>query len=428
MTNWQINSSALGGALTLPPSKSQTLRAILFATLASGTSLIYQYLKSPDTDAMIAACRLVGGIVKEAGDLLRITGVGGRLHLNRGEIDAGNSGIVLRFMTAIAALSSTPLLMTGDHSICYQRPIEPLVAALKQWNVEIISTKDDGFAPLIIKGPINGIEATVEGQDSQFVSALLIAGAFSAGPKIIRVENPGEKPWVDLTLDWFDRLAIPYAREGYACYRLEGNSMIDAFEYHVPGDLSTMAFPLIAGLITGSRLTLKNVNLEDPQGDKKIVEILETMGAPISYDADVNELKTLGSAELNGCSIDVNDCIDVVPILSVAGAFAKGKTTIRNASVARCKECNRLEAMAQQLKKMGANIIETEDGLIVSHSTLSPAAVRTYDDHRVAMALAVAALGTKGTTTVQGVDCVSKTYRLFFQDFVSIGADIKVSG
>ncbi|MFQ5728969.1 MAG: 3-phosphoshikimate 1-carboxyvinyltransferase, partial [Waddliaceae bacterium] len=340
----------------------------------------------------------------------------------KGEIDAGNSGIVLRFIAGIAALGDSPIVITGDHSIRHQRPMGPLLEALNRLGVKAESA--NGYAPIMIQGPLRGGRATVNGQDSQPVSALLMAGSLCANGIDLEVAEPGEKPWVDVTLAWLQRLGVPIENDEYKHYRVPGGAVWDGFEYTVPGDWSSAAFPMAAALVTGSELTINNGNLYDSQGDKVLVNILRQMGANIEENDD--SLHVASDGTLEGIEVDINDCIDVITIVSVIACHASGTTRITNAGVARSKECNRIACIASELKKMGAQIAEMDDGLVIEGSKLHGAEVESYGDHRMAMSLAVAALGATGTSVVNDVDCVAKTYGSFPGDFRKMGANIEV--
>ena len=250
MSRYVVKKSNLKGEIIVPPSKSHTLRSILFGALGCGKSTVHNYLQSSDTQAMIEACRLLGAAIDVTPERIEIVGTKGKIDHAEDVINAGNSGIVLRFCAAIGALSSNPIVITGDHSIRHQRPMKPLLEGLAQLGVSVSSMRGDGFAPIILKGPLKSGKATIFGEDSQPVSALLIAAAFAEGPIELNVRNAGEKPWVALTLDWFDRLGISYENHAFESYRLPGNSRYDGFDYVVPGDFSSAAFPIAAALIT----------------------------------------------------------------------------------------------------------------------------------------------------------------------------------
>lgn len=281
---YKISKSKLSGTIKVPSSKSHTLRAILLASMARGKSVIRDYLPSPDTLAMITACQQIGAKIQFDRGQLEIEGVAGQPKLPDDVINAGNSGQVLRFVAAITALIPGYSIFTGDRSIRYNRPMQPLLEGIKQLGGFAESSKADGHAPVIIKGRMQPGKAIIDGQDSQTVSALLMAAAFLPGETIIAVQRAGEKPWVNLTLDWFKRLGIHCTQQNFERYVLQGNAAYSGFHYTVPGDFSSAAFPIVAALITGSEIQLENMDMQDVQGDKALIPVLQQMGANIEID------------------------------------------------------------------------------------------------------------------------------------------------
>jgi 3-phosphoshikimate 1-carboxyvinyltransferase len=294
-----------------------------------------------------------------------------------------------------------------------------LITGLQQLGVRVSS---EGYAPIVVQGPMRPGRTIVDGKDSQPVSALIIAAAFASESTEIFVRSPGEKPWVDMTLYWFDRLGIPYERKGYEWYRVEKGSY-PGFVYTVPGDFSSAAFPIAAALITNSEVSISNLDFSDPQGDKELISVLQRMGAKIELSPGMVHVKA--GSSLHGTEIDVNNIIDAMPILAVVACFAEGRTKLYNGTVARQKESNRIRCIATELQKMGADVTEQEDGLVIRHSRLRGAPVHSYNDHRMAMSLSVAGLGATGVTTIGPCECVVKTYSSFVGDFQKIGAQME---
>jgi 3-phosphoshikimate 1-carboxyvinyltransferase len=426
MSIFKVSPSQLQGSIKASPSKSHTLRAILFASLAHGKSTIKDYLPSPDATAMINACRQLGADIIVSDKEIIINGTAGHLKNPDNVIDCGNSGQVLRFVAAVSALMQNYVVFTGDESIRFNRPAQPLIEGLTHLGVFCVSTKKDGHAPLIVKGPLKTGKTQIYGQDSQPVSALLIACAFAKGASEISVLEPGEKPWIDLTLDWFDRLGIIYKNENYERYIVAGSAKVQAFDYQVPGDFSSLAFPIVAALITQSEITIENVDLTDVQGDKKIIAHLQQMGANIIIDENKRILHIKKTPKLVGTTIDVNDMIDAVPILAVVGCYAEGTTIIEGAKIAREKECDRLSAMTLELTKMGADITEQPESLMIKKSQLSGATLNSHHDHRIVMSLVVAALGATGNSNIEGVEWVKKSYPNFYSDFSKLHAKVTI--
>jgi 3-phosphoshikimate 1-carboxyvinyltransferase len=386
--------------------------------MATGKSHIFNPLFSPDTLAMIDAIRQFGAKVEIEGKSLLIEGVAGKLRAAEDVIQCGNSGQVLRFIGAMAALSESYTILTGDPSIRHNRPISPLLDGLSQLGAFAASSRQDGYAPIIIKGPLKNGAACIEGEDSQPVSALLMLGAFHGID--LHVKNVGEKPWIALTLSWLDRFNIDYENRNFEHFKIQGGAQIQGFEYCVPADFSSAAFPLVAAAITGSELTIENLDFQDVQGDKAIFQALIAMGANIeTHESTITVKKSRG---LKGANLNVNDFVDALPILAVASCFANSETKITGAAIARKKESDRIHCIAKELKKMGANIEELEDGLIVHPSVLRGCeTLESHFDHRIAMALCIAAMGADGKSMIHHVECVAKSYPTFFEDFKKLG-------
>lgn len=418
----KISPSTLKGSLKIPSSKSHSMRALVFGALAKGKTRIHHFLASPDTIAMCEALRSLGITIDMQGTSIEVVGGGGSFMPSQNVIDAGNSGQVLRFVGALAALQNTYTVLTGDHSIRENRPIQPLLDGLSQLGAFAVSSRLNGKAPLIIKGPLQRGEATLSGEDSQPVSALLMALACVEGMSTLHVKNGGETPWIELTLQWLKERGVSVSHTSYAEYRVKGEKSLTNFEKVIGGDFSSAAFPLAAALVTSSNLVLENLDWNDVQGDKKLVDFLSAAGARL--EKQERSLRCCGKEKLRGFTLDANEIIDAVPILAVLGCFAEGKTEIVNVAIARKKESDRLSAITQELRKMGALIEEKQESLEVWPSELKGAPLDSHHDHRIAMALVVAALGARGDSTLQGEGCIAKSYPCFVSDFQSIGAKI----
>lgn len=424
MRYYKLKASHLSGEVSLPASKSQTIRALFFATMARGETFIINYLNSPDIKAMIVACQKLGAKIKVKPDSIEVLGVSGKISTPDDVINSGNSGQVLRFIACLSGLQSNHMVLTGDHSIRNYRPVKPLIAGLNCLGVQSNSLRGDDKAPLILKGPFCNNETFLEGKDSQPVSGLLMTLPFYKNNSVINVVSSGEHPWIDLTLSWLDKFNFPYSNHNYTRYEIKGNQGLDGFKYCVPGDLSSLAYPLVAAVITHSEVVIKGVDLSEPQGDKRLISILQSMGAAIEYDINKKVIYVLPYKYLNGIKIDVNDCIDCITILAVIGCYAEGTTVISGGSVAREKESNRITIMTNSLIQMGANIKETPDGFIIKKSHLHAATLTSHSDHRVAMSLAIAALAAKGDTVISDIECVQKSYPCFFRDMTRLGTAI----
>jgi 3-phosphoshikimate 1-carboxyvinyltransferase len=418
-----VETSTLSGEISVTTSKSHTMRAILLAAMAEGRSRVRHPLPSPDAAAMITACRALGANITEHTDELEIVGTGGTLRTPPDVIDVGNSGQVLRFGAAMAARLPLYTVFTGDSSVRAIRPMQPLLDALNALGAFAASTKGDGKAPIIVRGPVRAGRVRMDGADSQPVSAMLMLAACLDGSTEIEVDNPGETPWIDMTLYWLDKLGVEYEHRDYARYRVTGRGVWPGFDYAVPGDWSSAAFPLAAALVTGSEITLRNMDIRDPQGDKAVLDIFRRMGADIAVDEAARTVAVRRCAGLHGIEVDVNAAIDALPVLAAVACFADSPTTITGAAIARRKESDRIAAISAELGKMGANISEFGDGLTVCPAKLHGAETESRHDHRIAMSLAVAGLACGGTV-VHDAACAAKSFPGFASAMQGLGANI----
>jgi 3-phosphoshikimate 1-carboxyvinyltransferase len=425
---YQVEKSSLNGSIAVTTSKSHTMRALLFASLAKGRSLVRHPLASPDTRAMISACSALGAKIEEGEAGLVIDGVAGRPQVPAQVIDVGNSGQVLRFGAAMAALLPFYSVFTGDESVRSIRPMDPLLGALRQLGAFAVSSKNDGHAPVIVKGPVQAGTVVMEGLDSQPVSAILMLAAFLPGVTSIEVTNPGEQPWIDLTLYWLAKMGVRYTNSNYTRYTVQGHAASEfaPFAYTVPGDWSSAAFPIAAALVTNSSIQLENMDIRDPQGDKAVLEMFRSMGAEILIDEQGKSVLVQKHSGLRGITVNVNAAIDALPILAVTACFARSSTTITGARIARYKESDRLAAISAELGKMGAKIEEFEDGLRIHPARLRGTLVDSRHDHRIAMSLAVAGLAAGGVT-ITDTACVAKSFPGFAEAMRGIGAAITES-
>jgi 3-phosphoshikimate 1-carboxyvinyltransferase len=411
--------SHLTGEIQIPASKSHTIRALAIAGMAEGKSVLVNPLIASDTISCINGIKEFGAAVKMNGGI-EITGIKGVLSPHCKKIDVGNSGTTLRILTALAGLASHPVTFDGDASI-RKRPMIPLLSALENLGVEINST--DGKCPFTVRGPIKGGKTTVNGISSQFVTALLIACPLAKANTEIIVENLHERPYLEITLDWLNRQGIQYGNKGLDWFKVKGGQQYKSYTRAIPADFSSATFSLCAAAIAGSDVLIKGLDFSDHQGDKNVFGYIEKMGALIKH---TNEGVFVSSNKLSGIEIDMNATPDALPALAVVACFAGGKTRLYNVAQARLKECDRISALATELKKMNANVDEFEDGLVIEKSDLKGANVCGYDDHRMVMALSVAGLASEGETVVDSAESVNITYPSFIEDMKRLGANIKM--
>lgn len=437
MTLWKITQSKpLEGSLRPPSSKSQTLRAFLFACLSEQGGIIEYPLESQDALAMKKACEKLGASFKQQDHRCLITPIKNPL-TNPLELDksrsfsAGNSGIVWRFLAGVLSTRKELNLLWGDNSILNRRPMCPLTKALEQVGVSMWQTEGDK-GPCVIKGPWKSFPEIVEieGFDSQPVSALLIASALQKeGQKVsIKVNHPREIEWAHLTVHWLRLLGakVQASLEG-DFYRVEAGIRWQRLDYTVPVDYSSAAFLIGAGLISKGKLRLRGL-VDDPQPDKALISILIESGASLAWGPN-GDLLVDGSCGFDGFEVDIRGPIDLLPMLMTLGCFARTASCIRGISGARLKESDRVSAMALELSKMGAELFVGEDEVRIKPSTLVASKnLKSHHDHRIAMSLAVASLGTLGESVIHETEWAAKTYPEFALDLQVLGAAISVEG
>ncbi len=395
----------LSGSAKAPPSKSHTHRAIIIASLASGTSTIKNPLLSGDCLSTMRACKAIGAeITVENGNLI-ISGVNGKPTAPRKIIDVKNSGTTIRIMSAISALCNGEIVLTGDESI-QKRPIQPLLDALNSLGANAVSL-NKGNPPVKISGKLKGGEAALNGISSQFLSALLIACPLAEGNTKLKVSGLKSRPYVNLTLEHLKSAgAIIEHEDDFGSFTINGKQNFKTRDFTVPADFSSAAFLLAAGAITGSKISVEGLDMEDAQGDRAIIDIIELM-------------KTAENRE-----IDLSNSPDLLPITAVLGCFARRTTIIKNVEHARLKESDRIAAICAELKKMGARIEERKDGLVVSNSKLKGTSLNGHKDHRIVMALAVAGLGAEGQSKISDADMIATSFPDFVGSMQKLGANI----
>lgn len=417
-------SPNLRGIARIPPNKSHSFRALVMAALAEGHSRIVSPAVSNDWMLGTEALEMFGATIEpKAGGIWEITGTGGKLTTPDDVIHCGNSGIILRFFMALAACCEGHTILTGDESLRHIRLCQPLVDALNALGAWAVSSKGDGHAPLIVRGRLRGGQAVIDGMDSQPVSALLMACALADAPTELIVRRAGEKPWVGVTLSWLNRCGVEYSNDNYERYLIRGKARWKGFEAKIPLDWSAALYPIVAAVLTpNSEVHVPDMDWNDSQGDKMVVEVLRRMGADIQIK---DRLVIARSSKLTGQTIDCNDFIDQFMLLAVVGACAEGQTVLTNAEICRHKECDRIAAMKKALTAMGASVDERPDGLVISKSRLHGARIDSHGDHRMVMTMAVAGLLADGETVIANTDCVKKTFPAFVEQMQQLGADVQ---
>ncbi len=417
----------VNAALAVPGSKSFTQRALVAAALARGTSVLIDPLVSEDTDCLAAALVQLGaGIIRENGRW-QITGTGGRVRTGEAPIYLGNNGTAARFLTSIAALGHRPCRIEGDTRL-EQRPIGPLLEALRGWGVDVFSLYDNGCPPLQIDtkkggGIAGGTTLLPQSRSSQYLSSLLLAAPYAVKPATLEVAGiVPSRPYVAMTMAVMNDFGITVdCTENYSRFAIP-QGCYTARQYQIEGDASSASYFWAAAAICGGRVEVENVSVPSLQGDAMLAPLLGRMGCTIERTSA--GLAVTGCGQLQGIDIDMADMPDVVPTLAVVAAFAEGSTTIRNIGHLRIKECDRLSVVAANLERLGVEVDEFDDALVIHGiggdcSRLHGAVLETHNDHRMAMSFAVAGLRVSGVK-ILGEECVAKSFPDYWQHFAGL--------
>ncbi len=409
-----FNGGCARGTVDVPPSKSYTHRAIIMAALSGGRCRIYNPLCSFDTLATADAVRSMGAKVERTdyGFLVESDG----LHAPDRIIDVQNSGTTMRLMTGIAALFDSETTITGDESI-RKRPMGPLLDALKSCGVRCDS--NDGKAPVKIRGPVTEDRIVVDGSmSSQFVSSMLMMAPLVGKPMDIIIEGKTvSRPYIDITISMLKRFGITVSEEANG-FHVEPQSYKPC-DFTVPSDFSSSAFPLVAGGLSGS-VSVKGLDMSDPQGDKKIVEILKEVGCRI--ESDNGMITCSGNGRPKAADIDISNVPDLFPIVAVLMSTADGTSRLYGAPQLRFKESDRIASVERMLKTLGADIEGTDDGCIIRGvPRLKGGRIDHLGDHRLMMSAAIASLISDGPVSMINDECWNVSYPGFVEQMRSIG-------
>lgn len=423
-----ITPSTLKGTLNIPASKSLCHRSIIAAGLSKGVSSIENIIYSDDINATVSGMKTFGVNVIKTENGLMIDGSKSILFDKEANnedgyyIDCIESGSTLRFFIPLAALTKNKITFNGKGRLG-ERPLEPYYDIFHQQNIKYHNK--DGKLPLTVEGKLSPGIFQIKGDvSSQFITGLLYALPCLDGDSSIILSTELEsKPYVDMTIDTLKKFSVNVINNGYKDFFIKGNQSYKPYDYRVEGDFSQAAFWLAAGAL-GGNIELNEINMDSLQGDKVIVDLLSKMGANIMIKMKSILIK---DSVLSGITIDASECPDIVPILAVIGSLSKGTTEIINASRLRLKESDRLKAVATELNKLGADVTEKEDGLLIrGKDKLKGGTVSSWNDHRIAMAMAIASIKCTDTVIIEGSEAVNKSYPNFFEDFKKLGGIINI--
>ena len=419
-----VQKSTLTGRVSIPGSKSHTIRAVALGALAQGDSFIWAPLDSADTHAAVQCYRKLGAqIDTQDPQCWKVEGTGARLRAPQDIIDVANSGTTLRIgMGSAALLTEGQVIMTGDQQI-RSRPVGPLIKSLNDLGADCTSYSGNGKAPITIRGPLTGGATAIEAITSQYLTSLLINTPLAPNDTIINVTQLNEKPYVEMTLRYLDEQGIKYDNQDFRRFVIKGRQHYRAFNKQIPADFSSATFFLCAGAILDGELILEGLDFTDTQGDKDVVDILNNMGADIHIED--HQVK-ISSGELKGMEVDMNAIPDALPALAVVACFAEGPSKLYNVAQARLKETDRIAVMTAELSKMGADIQEMPDGLIIKPARLKPAELDGRYDHRVVMALSLAGMAVEGTSTIDTAEAVNVTFPGYVKLMQSAGGRLEL--
>lgn len=408
-----VEPSGVEGKIKAPSSKSMTQRAIAAAMLAEGQTTIINPSYCDDSLAAMSIAVGLGAKVEPGTNELKITGCG---ELKETKLNCGESGLAIRMFSPIAALFPAEITMSGGGSL-KKRPMLMIEDALGQLGVRCKST--GGFLPLTIHGPVKGGNLEINGSvSSQLLTGLLMALPLANKDSEIKVINLKSRPYIDMTIQILKDFGISIGNSNYSLFHIAGNQCYKALTYSVESDWSGAAFLLVAGAING-HLEIEGLNSRSKQSDMAIIDALRKAGASISIK---NNKIEVSKSELKGFRFDATESPDLFPPLVALAAYCKGETRIKGVSRLEHKESNRAATLKEEFAKLNVKIDIDDDMMLIQGGKVSGGKVFSHDDHRIAMAVSVAALGATGTVSIKDSQCVTKSYPEFYDDLRCIGA------
>ncbi len=414
-----IRKSKVDGVVDIPPSKSYTHRALICSGLAKGKSRIINPLDCDDTNATLECLRKIGVKIEKKKKFWEVEG--GGLQTPKKELFCRQSGTTMRFMAAICSLVDGKSKLTGDQSLL-RRPIKPLVEGLNQLGVNAYC--DGNFPPVIIEGNLKGGKTKIPGNvSSQFVSAILLVSPLAEDNVNIGLTTELEsKPYVRMTMETQRDFGVKVKFSDDLTNFSITPQKYKSTNYNVEGDWSSAAFLLVVGVIAG-RVEVKNLNLESLQADRRILNILEKMGAKVTRKKDSVIVE---KSKIKPIEVDLSDSPDLFPIVCILCSLANGESRISGIERLRIKESDRIAAMKEGLIKMGIRFKENRDNVMIRGSKPIGTIVDPRNDHRIAMAFGVLGLVTEGEIVVKNSECVSKSFPEFWSIIKNIGGNIKI--
>ena len=403
-----IHKGRIAGSITAPASKSYAQRAVAAALLADGETTLTHLDLCNDTRAALDVARKLGASVSHEGTTYTIRG---GLNPASTKLNIGESGLATRLFTPVASLCHMPITINGEGSIL-RRPVEMMEEPLQALGVEIIS--NGGYLPISVKGPMRGGEIHVDGSlSSQFITGLLMALPLSPNDTVLHVENLKSRPYVDMTIDLAARFGVAIEHNSYEQFYIAGGQHYAPCTYNIEGDWSGASCLLVAGATAGS-ITVRNLNHISLQADLAIIEALARAGAEI---ITTNSSVTVHGGPLHAFEFDATDCPDLFPALAALAASCEGTSVLTGTQRLTYKESNRAETIAEVFGRLGIGVdLSEENTMRITGGPVSSAVVDSHNDHRIAMAAAVAALSSDDSVVIEGADAADKSYPNFWSD------------
>ena len=405
----------LNATVRVPGSKSLTNRALLIASLANGTTHLSNALFSDDSRYFAKALQTLGFdvLLNEVNHSMTVTGLGGKIPATKAELFIGNAGTAARFLSAFLTLGNGEYILDGE-SRMRERPIGDLIDALNQLGVVLEATNNCPPVEIFAKG-LSGGKTTIAGNiSSQFLSALLMVAPYAQSQIEVTLSTDlNSKPYVDMTIAIMKDFGVEIERQGYSQFTIHPTSYSPLSAYAIESDASAASYFFAAPAICGGTSKVENISRKSVQGDIGFLDVLQQMGCTIT-ESD-NSIQVTGTSELHGIDADMRDIPDTAQTLAAVAPFASSPTRIRGIASARVKETDRVSATCTELKRLGVQVEEYEDGMTIHPcQTFKPANIQTYNDHRMAMAFSLIGLRIPGIT-IENPACVSKTFPNYFE-------------
>lgn len=401
------------GSLTPPSSKSYAQRALAVSLLAQGPTVLRKLDFCQDTLSALGCIHTLGAEVIEVDE--HTLSIGGGLSPRESTLHVGESGLASRLFTPIAALANRPLRIVGRGSLL-ERPMQMMIEPLKQLGARV--TDNHGYLPFEVCGPLRGGETEVDGSvSSQFITGLLLALPMAATDTTLHVSKAVSTPYLDMTIDTAARFGVDIFHRDYAEFYIPGGQRYKGLDLTIEGDWSAAAMLLVAGAVAGE-VCVENISALSKQADTAILDALARAGAEVIIEGDSITAK---QRELHGFEFDATQCPDLFPALAALAATAEGETILYGTNRLTHKESNRAETIAEEFQKIGISVdISEENVMRIRGGKIRATEVESHNDHRIAMALAVAALCSEGVMRIHGAECVAKSYPDFFEQLESI--------